>query len=219
MFRPALLAFAFVEVARAAAPLDLGPLKKWLARQDDIRTVSADFTQTRTLRVLRDPVATPGRLWFSAPGLVRWEIGSPAKTVVLRKGDTTTIITPAKKRAERHTAGSSSGASSGALAMLRFPLAKDFADFQRQFEVLAIAPSAERCRVEVAPRDAQARKFLTSMSIEFSQANGHLLAFEMKTRDGSTMRQEFSNVRTNTRIPAAVFDYDLTGFEITDAKE
>ena len=103
--------------------------------------------------------------------------------------------------------------------MLRFPLAKDFADFQRQFEVLAIVPSAEYCRVQVAPRDPQARKFLTSMTIEFSQTNGHLLAFEMKTRDGSAMRQEFSNVRTNTKIPAGIFEYDLTGFEVTDAKE
>ena len=220
MLRTVLLLILASSTAFAAPEFDLAPLKKWFGRQNEIRSVTADFTQTRSLRALRDPVATPGRLWFSVPGSVRWELGSPPKTIALRKGANALIITPGKKRAERHNASAASpSAGGGALAMLRFPLAKDFADFQRQFEVLAITPSGERCRVEVAPRDPQARKFLSRIVIEFNQVNGHLLSFEMVTRDGSKMRQEFSNVRTNVKIPATTFDYDLSGYDVKDAKE
>ena len=213
---PAIL--AAISTAHAESPVDLAPLKKWLARQDEFHSVSADFTQTRALRVLRDPVATPGRLWFSAPDSMRWELGTPAKTIVLRKGDGFIVMQPAKKKAERHSSAEV-GKQMGGMAMMRFPPAKDLADFQRQFEVLAITTTENRCHVEAAPRDPQARKFLATMKLDFDTANGHLLSFEMALRDGSSMRNEFSNVRVNQRIDRTIFDCDLSGFEVQDARD
>lgn len=201
----------------AAAPIDLAPLRKWFARQDEFRSVAADFTQTRALRVLRDPVATPGKMWFTAAGSLRWELGTPPKTVVVRKGADTLIINPVKKTAERQPAEGTGSGRPGIGAMMRFPLAKDFADFQRQFEVLALSTEESRTKVELAPRDPQTRKFMKVMKLEFDAANGHLHAFEMGFRDGSSMRNEFSNVRVNQKFDRALFDYDLTGYEVKDA--
>lgn len=216
MLRAALLAsLALATSALAQAP-DLAPLRRWFARQDEVRTIAADFKQTRALRVLRDPVATPGRLWFSAPASLRWELGSPAKTIVVRKGGGLLLIEPAKKRAERLPADAADKKLGG---MMRFPLANDFADFQRQFQVLALSTSGQRCHVELSPRDPQARRFLAAMKLDFNTASAHLLAFEMSLRDGSSMRNEFSNVRVNQKIDRAVFDYDLTGFEVKDARD
>jgi outer membrane lipoprotein-sorting protein len=197
----------------AETPLDLSPLRKWFARQDEVHSVAADFVQTRALKVLRDPVATPGRLWFVPPTSLRWELGSPAKTIVLRQGETFLLVFPAKKKAERHPV------ADAGLALPRFPLAKSFADFQRQFEVLTLTTAGERCHTELASRDPQTRKFLTALRLDFNPVNGHLLAFEMALRDGSSMRNEFSNVRVNQKIDRAVFNYDLTGFEVKDARD
>jgi outer membrane lipoprotein-sorting protein len=217
--RTFLLAFLFcLPAAFADVPVDLAPVKKWIARQDEFRSVAADFTQTRALRVLKDPVATPGRLWFTAAGALRWELGSPAKTIVVRKGDDTLIINPAKKTAERQPAEGSPGARPGIGAMMRFPLARDFADFQRQFEVLALSSANNRTRMEIAPRDPQTRKFMKVIKIEFDSANGHLHAFEMAFKDGSSLRNEFSNVRVNQKFARDLFEYDLTGYEVKDAR-
>ena len=49
--------------------------------------------------------------------------------------------------------------------------------------------------------------------------NGHLIAFEMALRDGSSMRNEFSNVRVNQKLDRSVFHYDLTGYEVKDAHD
>lgn len=203
--------------ALADAPVDLAPVKKWIARQDEFRSVAADFTQTRALRVLKDPVATPGRLWFTAAGALRWELGSPAKTIVVKKGDDTYVINPIKKTAERQ-APEGSGGKPGIGAMMRFPLAKDFADFQRQFEILALSAAENRTQLELAPRDPQARKFMKVIKIEFDSSNGHLHAFEMAFKDGSSLRNEFSNVRVNQKFDRALFDYDLTGYEVKEAR-
>lgn len=214
--RTALVLFLAASSAFADAPLDLAPLKKWLSRQDEFRSVAADFTQTRALRVLRDPVATPGRLWFTAAGSLRWELGTPPKTIVLRKADRLYIINPVKKTAERQSADR---AGAPGMAMMRFPLAKDFADFQRQFSVLALSAVDSRTHIEFAPRDGQAKKFLKLMKLDFDADTGHLLALEMSFKDGSSMRNEFSNVRVNQKFDRGTFEYDLSGYEVKDAGE
>jgi outer membrane lipoprotein-sorting protein len=200
-------------------PPDLAPIKRWIARQDDFHTVQADFTQTRALRALRSPVAIHGRLWFAAPDSLRWELGDPPKTVVLRKGATYFLIQPAKKKVER-SAADSLGKKGGmqALAMMSFPLAKDFNDFNRRFEVLSVNTMDERCHLEIAPRDIQERKFLEALRIDFDTANGRLLVFEMAFRDGSSMRKEFSNVKMNQKLDPHIFDFDFTGYEMSDAR-
>jgi outer membrane lipoprotein-sorting protein len=38
-------------------------------------------------------------------------------------------------------------------------------------------------------------------------------------RDGSSMRNEFSNVKMNVKIDRHIFDFDFTGYEVIDAKE
>ena len=222
MHRALFLAAAslFASAIFAAEPLDFTPVKRWITRQEDFRAVTADFTQTRSLRALKSPLASEGHLWFKAPSSFRWELGSPAKTIVLRKGDSLFMIQPAKKRAERSAAEAKPDKPSPmqAMGMMSFPFARDFGDFQRQFETLSIATEGTRCHLEVLPRDAQARKFLSALKLDFNTANGHLLGFEMVTRDGSALRNEFTNVQVNPKIPASVFDFDFTGYEVVDAK-
>ena len=199
---------------------DMAVLRKWVTRQSEVRTVQADFMQTRTFHALRDPLAAPGRLWFSAKDGFRWEIGDPPKTVILKKGNTSLAIEPAKKRAEPlNGAGSEApGVGMNPLSMMSFPLAKNFDDFNRQFEVLGVSLAGDRCHVELMPRDPAARKYLSAFRLDFDTDDGHLLDFEIALRDGSSLRNEFSNVRLNGNIDARVFDYDLTGYEVTDGR-
>lgn len=215
-----LAVFLSALAARAAEPLDFAPVKRWITRQEDFRAVTANFVQTRSLRALKSPLASEGRLWFKAPSSFRWEIGTPAKTIVLRKGEALFLIQPAKKRAERSAADAKPDKPSPmqAMGMMSFPFARDFADFQKQFETLSITTEGVRCHLEVLPRDPQARKFLSALKLDFNTTNGHLMGFEMATRDGSSLRNEFSNVEVNPKIPASVFEFDFTGYEVVDAK-
>src|ERR1051326_8023373 len=49
----------------------------WLAAQAHIQRWSADFTQTRTLKSLAQPLTASGHVWFEAPNRFRWELGHP----------------------------------------------------------------------------------------------------------------------------------------------
>ncbi len=73
---------------------------RWFAAQTNLQSWSADFTQTRSLKVLSQPLVAAGKVWVTAPGLFRWELGQPAQTIVLRQPDQLLIIYPRLKRAE-----------------------------------------------------------------------------------------------------------------------
>ena len=204
----------------AADDLDLTPLKKWITRQREVRTVQADFTQTRSFHALKDPLTSPGRIYFSVPHSFRWEVGDPAKTIVIRQGEAAYLIQPAKKRAQRFAAADlAKPGGTNSLPMLNFPLADSFEDFNRQFEVKAISVEGTRCHAELQPRDMQSQKFLAGLQLDFDTATGYLIAFEARTRDGSMMRNDFSNVRFNAKLDPQVFDYDFTGYDVVDGKQ
>jgi len=217
---PVLVVLAGVPQLCAAAAMDLAPVKQWIIRQNDFHAVTADFTQTRSMSALRSPLENNGRLWFKSPDSFRWELGSPAKLIALRMKDTIYLIQPAKKRAERSVMSAMNQNVSGfGLGMMNIPFAHDFATFQKQYETLAISMDGTCCHLAVLPRDPQAHKMLTSLKLDFNTTNGNLLSFEIRTRDGSSLRNEFTNVKINTKINSSVFDFDFTGYEVVDAKQ
>ena len=202
----------------AAAPeVDLAPLRQWIAKQKEVRTVSADFVQTRSLHTLRSPLTSSGRLWLMAPDWFRWELGDPPKTIIIGTPKGVTVIQPGKKLATRKpVTGPGALADSGAFEMMRLPGGGSFEEFQRQVKVLAFEASGSKCHLEMLPHDAGSTRGLSAIKLDFDRATGHWLSLEIVTREGSSIRNEFSNVRVNPKLEKQLFEYDLTGFKITD---
>jgi outer membrane lipoprotein carrier protein len=197
----------------------LAPIKRWIAQQGDIRTLSADFVQTRRLRVLRDPVARPGHLWFATPGGFRWQLGDPPEMIALRRKDAVYLISvKARKFTRQDPAAMAAKSGMRDMPMMEFPMATDYADFTRRFEVRSIKVDGNRCTANILPRDAGARKFLQKVEVVFDPETGDMQAFEVAFRDGSALRNEFSNVQVNRRIDPAIFSFDLTGYTETRGK-
>ncbi len=190
-----------------------------MASQKDVRSVSADFIQTRALRTLRSPLSSKGRLWFKAPDWFRWELGTPPKTIIIGTPKGLTIIQPEKKLARRKPlAPPGTPSEAEALGMIRFPGGGSFEEFERQVKVLALEKSGANCRLTMLPRDAQAARRLSAINLTFDTETGHWISFEMVTREGSSIRNEFRNVEINPKIERALFDFDLTGYQVTDEK-
>lgn len=204
----------------AAEMINIAPIGKWIAGQSEVRTLTADFTQTRALKTLRDPLANPGKLWFRAPDAFRWELGNPAKSILVRNGENVFLIEPLKKKATRFTsAGLDPKSNAQGLMMMKFPMAKNLEDFKTQFDVIDLQEDDGHYDVSLLPKDMMARKFLKTLNLRFKTSNGELQFFEMITKEGSTLRNDFSNVRLNEKIAPEIFEYDLSGFEVTDAKK
>jgi outer membrane lipoprotein-sorting protein len=182
----------------------------WFAAQTNLQSWSADFTQTRSLKVLAEPLVATGKVWV-ASSRFRWELGQPAQTIVLRQPDQLVIIYPRLKRAERYPlSGVPPGPARDALALLDASLPRDRASMEERFRPLSAAETNSTLQVVLEPKSASARKFIREILIGFRTNDFSIAVTEMRFADGSCLRNDFANVALNPPIDPARFQAELT---------
>ena len=68
---------------------------RWLETNEGLTTLKVEFTQTRRLVSLKNPIRQKGVLWLDHPSnRFRWQTGNPPKTIVVREGKELLIIRP-----------------------------------------------------------------------------------------------------------------------------
>jgi len=200
---------------------DISPLRAMIALQKSIHTLSADFTQSRSLKTLRDPLISHGKLWIQPQQFFRWELGTPPKTIVIGTPTETTVIQPFKKTASKKIRSSPIGGTdtSEAFGMMSLPGNGDFDDFQREVRILRTENSAGIFHVEFIPKNTEQVRGLTAIRLDFNSQTGQWIRLELLTRDGSSIRNDFTDIKTNQKLDPHLFGYNLTGFRISDEKK
>jgi outer membrane lipoprotein-sorting protein len=181
-------------------------LSRWFATQAEIKTWSADFIQTRTLKALKEPLQTPGRVWFTTPDRFRWELGEPAQTIALREADAMVIVYPRLKRAERYALDEpGAGQWRDALTLLEAGFPRSRADLEKQFKIESFTTTGDAAELVLQPRSSRARKLIAQVRLVIGSADLQLRATELRFADGSRMRNDFSDARINPPLDAGLF--------------
>ena len=201
-------------VASRAAEID-AIVNGWLAHQTNVQTWAADFTQTRTLKGLAQPLVSTGQVWFAAPQNFRWELGRD-HTIAIRSNETMLVIYPRLKRAEKYNfenTGRSEWKDTLALLQSGFPQSR--ADLDRHFNSVSVTKTNDLVELHLEPKSAGARKMMPRINV-LLQTNLTLAGTELVFVDGSRMRNEFVNVRTNAEV-AGKFNLDVpTDFKLVE---
>jgi len=188
-------------------------LSDWISKQAAIRSLRADFIQTRRLPALRIPLRKSGTVWFGTEGRFRWQVGDPAELLVLKSPNDFLVIEPKKSFARRFTASS---AAARAMQELPMPIAISLDEFQRRFEVVSLKDDGGRIELRLTPKDPRLAEGLKSLRILFDPVSGAVALFEMTFRDGSEVSTEFTRIERNPTLPAELFQHDLRDFKIED---
>jgi outer membrane lipoprotein-sorting protein len=195
-------------VSHAADPSGL--LDCWFTAQTNLQTWSADLTQTRSLKVLSQPLVSTGKVWVAVPNRFRWELGQPAQTIALRQPDQLFLIYPRLKRAEKYSLdGAPPGPWKDALALLEASFPRSRADLESHFRVLSVTQTNSIVQVALQPKSASARKFMTEIQVSFRTNDFSLTATELKFSDGSSMRSDFTNPLLNAPLDEGLFGAKL----------
>ncbi len=203
-----MIAFCTVATISHGADSD-AQFNHWFEVQTNLHSWSADFTQTRTLKVLNQPLVSTGKVWVT-PGEFRWELGQPVQTIVLRQPDQLLIIYPRLKQAEKYPIGAvPTGPIKDALALLDATLPRDRATMEKNFRLLSATETNSMLQMTLQPRSDSARKFISEILIGFHTNDFTIAATEMEFADGSTLRNDFTNVVLNQPIDPAQFEAKL----------
>ena len=181
----------------------------WFEVQTNLQSWSGDFTQTRTLTVLNQPLVSPGKVWVK-PGEFRWELGQPAQTIVLRRPDQLLIVYPRLKRAEKYPLDAvPTGPMKDALALMDASLPRDRASMEEHFRLVSAALTNSILQMTLQPRSEAARKMIGQVMIGFHTNDFMIAATEMKFADGSKLHNDFTNVVVNQPLDPKLFEADV----------
>lgn len=199
----------------ASAP-DLAPVKAWIAKSTTIKTLTADFRQSRYLRTVKKPLESTGRVWIKVGGVFRWQVGDPPKLLAILgpQGDFT-VINDAKKVAEVLSPESLEKDQAGqSLAFLRAGFPASLEAFQKKFQITAITPDGDWDRVELKPAAGESSFAVTKMGMYLHRSRHTLGSMQVYLRDGSWIDTVFTTTQENPEIPATLFQPDLTGYNV-----
>ena len=186
---------------------DLSPqVIAWLDAQSKIHTWTADFTQTRKLKSLTQPLTAHGKVWFSEPNRFRWELGNPPQTIAVRAPEELEILYPRFRRVEKFSLGpQQTGQWREALSLLEAGFPRSRAAMEAQYNVISQEFSGDLCRLVLQPKSTAARKMMPNIEVDFDTREHLLRGTELEFADGSTMRNDFSNIVTNPQIDQQLF--------------
>jgi outer membrane lipoprotein-sorting protein len=201
----------------AKADVELNPaVAAWLTAQTNIQSWSADFTQTRKLKSLAQPLKNKGHLWFVAPSQFRWELGHPAQTIAVRTPNEMMVFYPQLKRVERFPLTGQIGAWGDALELLQAGFPRSRAELESHYDVLSQSVSDNVGKLVLAPKSAAARRMMPQIEIDFGTQDHSLRGTELQFADGSSMRNDFNDAELNPKVDETIFappipsDYKVT---------
>jgi hypothetical protein len=171
------------------APAADSLLDRWFAAQAELESWSADFTQTRTLKALKEPLKSDGRVWFRAPNRFRWELGDPAQTIAVREAATMVVLYPRLKRGERYPLGEgAAGQWRDALTLLETGFPRSREAMERRFKTVELIQREQDAELVLQPRSGRARKLIDEVRLVFGREDLAMRATELRFADGSTLR-------------------------------
>lgn len=193
-------------------------LTAWFNSQTNLQTWSADFTQTRALKTLTQPLVTAGHITFAGPNKFRWELGKPPRTIALRQADEMFVIYPLLKRAERYPMGEQApGEWRDLLSLLDAGFPRNRAEFDARFRVLSLTETNGSWRLTMQPVSAFARKMMKEIRVGLATNDFSLRSNEMIFVDGSSMRNDYTNAVLNPPLDHSIFRWQPEpGFKITE---
>lgn len=193
-------------------------LEGWLAAQTNLLTWKADFTQTRSLKTLKQPLVASGRAWFEPPNCFRWELGTPVQSIALRRANEMVVIYPLLKRAERYLLDSPSSTRwRDALALFEAGFPRSRAELESRFRILSIAQSGGEWSLVLQPKSVTARRMMSEITVGLAVEGFALLSTHLVLPDGSVMRNDFTNAVLNAPLDPALFNWKPPGdFIVTE---
>ncbi|MFH1138940.1 MAG: outer membrane lipoprotein carrier protein LolA [Pseudomonadota bacterium] len=164
------------------------------------RTVRAEFTQSKHLRILSRPLVSKGRLVFLAPDRIRWEYLEPIRSVMLARPDGSDMFL--------WTDGGWTADSGQAVEVRRIVLDEIGAWFAGRFEQSGVF-SAELdqgppLKIILTPR-AGLRDFVTRIELTSADALGAIKKVEIFEGPDSRTVIDFTRVELNPELVPEIF--------------
>ncbi|MDF1812854.1 MAG: outer membrane lipoprotein carrier protein LolA [Verrucomicrobiales bacterium] len=194
-------------------------VERWLQTNAGTTSLKVDFIQSRALKAIKSPLVQSGTLWLDyATNQFRWQLGEPAKTIVVSKGEKIAVIrTPLKRVEFRDPNEASAGSSSGFSGLTKgFP--KTMQEFLERYRILDIVKKGNAYEIVTQPLGADGEG-VSRFGFIIDQQRFLLKGLVIALKDGSSITTTFQRVDRNSPINPIVFNPDLSDYRETKFRQ
>lgn len=166
----------------------------------DIKTISANFIQTKKLEILKQPLVARGKFLYQAPNSLRWEYTTPVRSLTLMQSDKLKRFV--WSRGEWCSdANPSSQAMQAVLSKMQMWLQGKFKD-QAGFTAKLESGSPAVIRLEAGKA---MRPFVEEIVLRLGQSPGVIQRIDIKEYGRSSTSIEFKDLKLNAPVDSEVF--------------
>jgi outer membrane lipoprotein carrier protein len=166
-----------------------------------VHTVSAEFTQTKHLKMLARPITSEGKLYYRRPGEFRWEYTTPIKSILVRNKQGLHRVTWRGGRFQSDAEAQLKPVQM-VLEQMEQWLRGDFSQSTLFAASLEPGPPA---RVKLRPRDDALGQFINYVYVVMSTTPGVVDSIEIWEGPDAVTRLKLKNVKLNQSLPASIF--------------
>lgn len=182
--------------------------------QSAIKTLSAEFAETTTSPLLKEPLQSRGRFFLTKPASVLWEYTEPEEMRFVVAHDEYVGYFPQRKKAER------SDIRRYSERIFRiFGLGQTSAELSKFYEIRleAAGPDAKGTKLLVLePKKRRVRKHVEEVRFWVSDTTWLPVRFELRGHDGYSRVIQFRNVQVNPDIASSVYVVEIpNGVKVT----
>ena len=194
-----LLTLAFLLSAAPVQAEAKGPDSEAQHAPIQLRSVQADFTQEKNLKILARPLVSTGSFTFQAPQSLRWEYRTPIHSILLmHEGKIKKFVERDGKLTEDQSMGLDS--MQVVLSEIGGWLDGRFTD-----NAMFTVSFPDKKTVLLTPKEKGLAALISSIELKLADQAGLLDAVTIFEGPDSSTRLTFSNRALNQEIPASLF--------------
>jgi len=177
---------------------DFEQLRKDSAR---IATISADFVQKKSMKILSKPLVSEGKFFYAAPSSIRWEYHKPVKSVVISgRGTTKRYIASGGKMIEDKTGGAQ------AMRMVLDEVAGWMSGkFNSNPSFTATLKEGTSTQITLKPAGKSMAGMIEKIEITVSRKDGSVQSVRIVESASAETRIDFQHVVINQKINPSLF--------------
>jgi len=177
---------------------DFEKLRKDSAR---IQTISADFVQKKSMKILSKPLVSEGKFYYAAPDSIRWEYVKPLKSVVVsEKGKTRRYMAAGGKMIEDKTGGAQ------AMKIVLDEVAGWMGGrFTANPSFTAVLKEGPMTQITLTPAGKGMAGMIEKIEITISRKDASVQSVRIVESATAETRIDFKNVVINQSIQPSVF--------------
>lgn len=181
--------------AFAQTPQEKEAFARIVSSTTGMKTMTADFVETKHFQMLEEDAVQSGRLWYKAPSSMRWEYGKDFYGVLSQRG---AYMVRGGKRDGALTRGFS---QTGKMVT---GLISNLSDNLKEYKVTYVKEGKD-LKVTAVPTSPRMKGMVDSVVMKFDTATCLIKSFEIRNSAGYTLIT-FSNVKKDVEIDSQLFN-------------